>query len=144
MLIKLKQWFANHNKLSHSIMGFIVTCGLVYGSDQTVRDSINGVLIKLATLHPEIIAVFVPLIVGYLKYSGGHSTQGQAVQVIEAVAATSLQQVQTAVAEANKITPADAPAVSVLPIEPYVNEPTAKQPTLRSETPGIAKEKLNP
>jgi hypothetical protein len=105
----IQKWFATYNISSHTISAGIVGFVTLYLSVPALKDLVDGLLAG----HKTLSALFAAALGIALKYSGSHSTQGQAQQLI-ATAQTNPKQVQEAVAIANASSPVTAPVVTVV------------------------------
>jgi hypothetical protein len=103
----IKTWLAEHNLSSHSIAGLIVAAVTLYTTDSTVFGLVNGALAS----HPKILAMLGAAVTIVMKYSGGHSTQGQ----VALIASTPPQQVATAI---TAVKASEAPPVPAVPATP--------------------------
>jgi len=114
----ISKFFATFNISTHTISAAIVGFVTMYLSVPALKDLVDG---TLAT-HKTLAALFAAGLGIALKYSGSHSTQGQAAQLI-ATAQSAPAKVQDAIAVANASSPAAAPVVSVS--TPLVPQPPA-------------------
>jgi len=104
----ITKFFATFNISTHTLVGAYATVTAYLAVDATAR----GLVLQFLANHPywAIIGNFAAFAVA--KYSGSHSTQGQAAQLI-AAAQTEPAKVADAVAIANAASPEAAPVVSV-------------------------------
>lgn len=104
----IKQFFAEFNISTHTISAGILGFVSLYLTVPALKDFVDATLAG----HKTLSALFAAGLGIALKYSGSHSTQGQAAQLI-ATAVSNPKQVQNAVALANAATPLASPVVSV-------------------------------
>ena len=104
----ISKFFATFNISTHTISAAILGFVGMYITVPALKDLVDGTL----SSHKTLSAIFAAALGIALKYSGSHSTQGQAAQLI-ATAQTAPVKVQDAVAAANAASPSSAPVVAV-------------------------------
>jgi hypothetical protein len=104
----LATWFENHSISAHTFVGLFGSFTMFLGFDASARDTVFGFLNQ----HRFYSLLFALASFAYARYSGSHSTQGQAAELI-ATASDSPGRVQAALNQANAQSPQTAPTISV-------------------------------